>query len=97
MIAIRLQVCRVVLGLRRCPDRFLGQDPRLRGVVLNPQPRTDELAMPFRRPCCTDLGHDVCGQPQRLADMLDDDLRHLIQLREVAQPLVALQPDRQGK
>jgi len=29
--------------------------------------------------------------------MLDDDLRHLIQLREVAQPLVALQPDRQGK
>lgn len=85
------QVRRVILGLRRCANRGLGYLAYSCGLVLHVQPVPDELPMSLPGAHRVRLGRCVPGQPQLAAHMVDHHARHVGQLREISQPLIALQ------
>ena len=61
-------------------------------IVGDLHPGPDELPVPLGRPLCRRLQLHVSGQPQGVPHVPDHRQRHVIDLREVAQPLVGLQP-----
>ena len=61
-------------------------------LVLHAEPVAHELPVPLGRPVRLHLRGHLPGQPQQAAYLADHRIRDLIQLREVAQPLIALQP-----
>ncbi|AHH97686.1 hypothetical protein KALB_4324 [Kutzneria albida DSM 43870] len=76
-------------------DRRLGDRPHLRRLVLHAQVLTHELPMPLRGPIRVSLRRHLVRQPQHAADLVDDHSGHVRQLREVAEPLIRLQPHHQ--
>lgn len=86
------QVRRVVLGLDRLADGLLSDLPHPGRIVGDLHPGPDELPVPLGRPLCCLLQLHVSGQPQGVPHVPDHRRRHVIDLREVAQPLVGLQP-----
>ncbi len=89
------QIRRIVLGLHRLADRVLSDLPDPGAVVGDLHPLADELPMPLGRPGRCPLQLHVPAQPQGLAHMPHHHRRHVLDLREIAQPLVGLQPHHQ--
>jgi hypothetical protein len=86
------QVGRVVLGLDCLADGLLGDLPDPGPVVGDLHPGPDELPVPLGRPVRRPLQFHVPGQSQGVPHVPDHRRRHVLDLREVAQPLVGLQP-----
>jgi hypothetical protein len=91
------QIGRVVLGLHRLADRFLGHRPDLRRLVRHAQVLADELPVALRSAVGVGLGVHIPGQLDRGAHVVDHHGRDSVQLREVPQTLVGLEPHDQGQ
>ena len=89
------QVGRVVLGLRRLPDGLLGNLPHTGRIVGDLHPGPDELPVPLPGPLYRRPELHLRAQPQAAVHVPDHHRRHVIQLGEIAQPLVRLQQHRE--
>ena len=89
------QVGRVVLGLGRLPDGPLGNLPHPGRIVGDLHPGPDELPVPFSGSLRRRPELHLRAQPQATAHVPDHHRRHVIQLGEIAQPLVRLQQHRE--